>query len=156
MKTAAHWKPIGQRPHHGIQVPLFALHTQRAQGIGEFLDLMPLIDWCATIGFDTIQLLPLYDTGTDPSPYNPISSCALDPVYLSLPRLSLPSHLPRAEIKARKLDYLHTLERPNLASFVQSQPWVEEYGRFLGDAEFHCFVQSLCFAQMGAVKAYAE
>lgn len=81
------WKKIGIHPHHGIALPLSSLHSEKSCGIGEFLDLLPVIDWCSEIGFDTIQLLPLNDTGHDISPYSAISSCALDPVYLSLANL---------------------------------------------------------------------
>ncbi|MBI5273080.1 MAG: 4-alpha-glucanotransferase [Chlamydiia bacterium] len=127
MKTGAHWQKVGMRPHHGLCVPLFALRTQASCGIGEFLDLLPLIQWCPTVGFDCLQLLPLNDTGRDPSPYNPQSSCALDPVYLSLKALtahriqessSLPDplslfsrfnelpHVARNEVKSLKLQWL--------------------------------------------------
>ncbi len=92
MKTDSHWKSIGFGPHHGIALPLSSLRSQKSSGIGEFLDLLLLIDFCKKIGFDTIQLLPINDTGGDTSPYNLISSCALDPIYLSL------SALPNAEI----------------------------------------------------------
>ena len=56
----------------------------KSSGIGEFLDLIPLANWCASLGFDTIQLLPLNDSGFESSPYNALSSLALNPVYLSL------------------------------------------------------------------------
>ena len=84
MRTDPQWEKIGRRPHHGIIIPLFALHSKKSCGIGEFFDLIPLIDWCKSLKFDVIQLLPLNDSGNDQSPYNPISSCALDPIYLSL------------------------------------------------------------------------
>jgi 4-alpha-glucanotransferase len=84
VKTDSHWKSIGFKPHHGIALPLSALKSRQSSGIGEFLDLIPLIGFCKKINFDTIQLLPINDTDGDTSPYNIISSCALDPVYLSL------------------------------------------------------------------------
>lgn len=64
-----------------------------------------MIDWCKSVGFDVLQLLPLNDTGGDPSPYNPLSSCALDPVYLSL------ADLPDAGAMAAELDSFHPLSR---------------------------------------------
>lgn len=87
MKTDPHWEPIGKKPHHGLAVPISALRTKKSSGVGEFLDLIPLIDFCKEISFDVIQLLPMNDTGNDPSPYNAISSCALDPAYISLSEL---------------------------------------------------------------------
>lgn len=83
-----HWKKIGIHHHHGFCLPLFSLTSQNSCGIGEFLDLLPLIDWCKKIHADVIQLLPLNEAYyKDPSPYNAISSCALDPIYISLQSL---------------------------------------------------------------------
>ena len=82
--TKAAWDLIGLSPHHGLNIPLFSLHSKKSSGIGEFLDLIPMIDWCKEIGFDLIQLLPLNDTGFESSPYNAFSSVALHPIYLSL------------------------------------------------------------------------
>lgn len=81
------WKIIEVKPHHGINLPLFSLHTKDSCGIGEFLDLKPVIDWCAKIGFDVIQILPLNDTGPEPSPYSAISAFALNPLHISLSAL---------------------------------------------------------------------
>ena len=146
MRTAAHWEKIGFRPHHGFCVPLSALRSKISCGIGEFLDLRLLIDFCSAAGFDTIQLLPINDTGDDPSPYNPISSFALDPVYLSLAMLprakDLPKispHLPFYEIKQIKLSWLYNYFLQMFASvskeaqyqkFLQDNPWLGNYSLF--------------------------
>lgn len=86
--AAKQWQQVGVKHHHGICVPLFSLHTSMSCGIGEFLDLIPLIHWCQKIGFDIIQLLPLNDTGRETSPYSAISLMALNPIHLSLEKLS--------------------------------------------------------------------
>ena len=78
------WQKIRPIHHHGINVPLFSLYTEQSAGIGEFLDLKKLIPWVAKVGFDLIQLLPLNDTGGDPSPYNSLSAFALNPLHISL------------------------------------------------------------------------
>ncbi len=85
--TFLQWQNIGIKNHIGINLPLSALKTEKSSGIGEFLDLLPLFPWCAKLGMDIIQLLPINDTGFDPSPYNILSSCALHPIYLSLHKL---------------------------------------------------------------------
>lgn len=89
------WKMIGIKPHHGINTPLGALKTKNSSGIGEFYDLIPLINYCSEIGFDIIQLLPINDSGDDPSPYNALSSMALHPIYLSLKHLPFIHHYPK-------------------------------------------------------------
>lgn len=81
------WKKIGVKHHHGIALALSSLRSEQSSGIGEFFDLCPLIKWCKTLQMDIIQLLPLNDSGNDPSPYHLLSSCALHPIYLSLHKL---------------------------------------------------------------------
>lgn len=85
--TSAQWKKIGIKNHHGFVIPLFSLHSKQSYGIGEYLDLLPVIDWCASLGYDIIQLLPLNDTGLDPSPYSALSANALNPIHISLSSL---------------------------------------------------------------------
>ena len=63
-----HWKRIGVRHHHGLSLPLFSLRSEKSCGIGDFGDLLPLIDWAKSLGFDCIQLLPLNDTGEVQAP----------------------------------------------------------------------------------------
>jgi 4-alpha-glucanotransferase len=88
------WNRIGIYPHHGIDVFLPALRSKKSSGIGEFFDLLPLIDWCHELKMDVIQLLPLNDSDNDPSPYNPMSCCALNYLLLSLHALPHGEQLP--------------------------------------------------------------
>jgi 4-alpha-glucanotransferase len=46
--AASQWQSIGIRHHHGVVVPLFSLHIQNSCGIGEYTDLLPLIDGAVT------------------------------------------------------------------------------------------------------------
>lgn len=87
ISTKKHWDSIGFHHHHGIALPLSALHSSTSAGIGEFYDLIPMIEWCSTVGLSLLQLLPLNDSGFDASPYNALSSCALNPIYLSFSEL---------------------------------------------------------------------
>lgn len=153
MKTSLHWKKIGQKPHHGFCLPLSALRTRKSCGIGEFFDLLPLIDWCQHIGFDCLQLLPLNDTGSDPSPYNPLSSCALDPIYLSeladpqtFAPLTEAPRLERATVKQKKLQLLKARFAqtfPALSktdayqAFLQENSWLNSYAHFMSMKEAH-------------------
>lgn len=82
--AASQWRKIGIRHHHGIAIPLFSIHSAKSFGIGEYTDLPLLIDWCASIGFDIIQLLPLNDTEQGISPYSAVSAFALNPIFLGL------------------------------------------------------------------------
>ena len=110
--TSSHWDHVGVRHHHGICLSLGSLVTSKSSGIGEYLDLLPLIKWLPTTGFDLIQLLPINDTGDDPSPYMGLSAHALHPIYLSL--LSLPE----AKTLPDFLSALTPLSRLNLTPSV--------------------------------------
>ena len=78
----------------GTAIPVFSLRTASDFGIGEFSDLRPLVDWAAATGQCIIQLLPINDCTRsggwcDASPYSPISSFALNPVYIHLQDLGI-------------------------------------------------------------------
>lgn len=155
---------IGLSPHHGVATPLFSIYSETSGGIGEYLDLIPFIDFLKSISFDVLQLLPLNDTGDDPSPYNLLSTKALHPIYLkisNLPRIEKHPDLfeeaynlkdflkqPRvpyhAILKAkeaitreyfkREEGYIKELE--GFSKFVESNPWVSDYALFKGLKSF--------------------
>jgi 4-alpha-glucanotransferase len=68
----------------GVLAPLFALRREGDLGIGDIAALRELIDWAVEAGVGFVQLLPVNETGPDFSPYNAISSVALDPIYLDV------------------------------------------------------------------------
>ena len=68
----------------GVLAPLFALRTEDDLGVGDIAALRQFIDWSAQVGFKLVQLLPINETGGDHSPYNAISSRALEPTTLHL------------------------------------------------------------------------
>lgn len=152
------WEKIGIKQRHGINVLLSSLHTKKSCGIGEYLDLIPLIDWCAKVPLDVIQLLPLNDTGMDPSPYNAQSSCALHPIFLSLHALpyleemqeqesllkglrkhNLEEQVPYHLVQAHKLYFLKgyvekvkekITKLPTFRDFVRKNAWLPSYSLF--------------------------
>lgn len=76
----------------GVAVPVFSLKSNNSFGVGEFLDLKLLADWCNNVGLKMIQILPINDTRTDGSwdnsyPYKAISTKALHPIYLNLDKM---------------------------------------------------------------------
>lgn len=159
MKTQAHWEKIGFHPHHGIACPLFSLRTQKSCGIGEFFDLLLLIDWCKSLGLDVIQLLPLNDSGDDTSPYNAISSCALDPIYLSLfdlpdadplssdhTKFALFAELPRLarnEVKREKMQWLFSYFQKNFAATSQTDAYRTFVSEQSGWLKNYCLFKAL-------------
>lgn len=103
-----HWKKIGIKDHHGFCIPLFSVRSKNSLGIGDFSDLFYLIDWCFKISMDVIQLLPINEVYfKDPSPYNALSSCALDPIYISL------RDLPHVNKEKRLIDDFYKFQKLN-------------------------------------------
>jgi 4-alpha-glucanotransferase len=74
----------------GVLIPVFALRSGNDLGVGDTGGLRRFIDWAAAAGFALVQLLPINETGGDNSPYNAISSTALDPTTLELHPKVLP------------------------------------------------------------------
>lgn len=124
--SISQWEKIGFFHHIGINLPLSALRSKLSCGIGEFFDLIPLIEWCASLNIDIIQLLPLNDSASDPSPYNAISSIALHPIYLSLHKL--PFLTPDITLKIEDLQVLNASERiPFLTVLTRKMHILSEY-----------------------------
>jgi 4-alpha-glucanotransferase len=80
---ATNWKAAG------VAIPVFSIRTDSGFGVGEFLDLKPVVDWCRRVGLKLIQVLPVNDTiathtWADSYPYSAISAFALHPLYLNM------------------------------------------------------------------------
>lgn len=68
----------------GVLLPVFSVRRDGDLGIGDTRGLIEWIDLLADHGVRLLQLLPLNETGADDSPYNAISSVALEPLYLAM------------------------------------------------------------------------
>ena len=78
------------QPLAGILAPLFALRSENDLGIGDTESLREFADWALENGFRLVQLLPINETGNDHSPYNAISSVAIDPCTLAISPEAIP------------------------------------------------------------------
>ena len=86
----------------GTAIPVFSIRTEEDFGVGDFVDLRKMVDWCAATGQNVLQLLPVNDTtktGTwrDSYPYSANSSFALHPMYLRLEEVGTLSNASRME-----------------------------------------------------------
>ena len=79
----------------GLFLPLYALHTERSWGAGDFTDLGRLLAWTRELGGSAVSTLPLLasylDKPFDPSPYSPVSRLFWNEFYLD------PTALPEFE-----------------------------------------------------------
>src|SRR3990167_11184247 len=100
----------------GLLLPVFALRRKGDLGIGDTLCVEDAIDFLGRHNLGVLQILPVNETGGDNSPYNALSSIALDPLYISLvpelvPGLTaaiLAKHVPTAlaaELSAGPVQY---------------------------------------------------
>src|SRR5207249_7775971 len=72
----------------GILEPVFAIRTEDDLGIGDTEGVRQMIDWCHRHGLSIFQTLPINEVSDDNSPYNAISSLAIEPTTIALsPRL---------------------------------------------------------------------
>jgi 4-alpha-glucanotransferase len=72
----------------GLFLPLYALHTRRSWGAGDFTDLTELAAWTASMGGQVVGTLPLLaaflDQPFDPSPYTPVSRLFWNELFLDV------------------------------------------------------------------------
>lgn len=159
LPTSHLWKKIGIKPHHGFCIPLSSIRSKKSCGIGEFTDLLPLIEWCNKLNMDVIQLLPLNETYyKNISFYKALSSCALDPIYLALTdlpyvcesnklkdeivelqKLNSTDRIEYDKIRKKKFKWLQKYyelffpsfkKRKTYQLFIKNNPWLKPYSVF--------------------------
>jgi len=74
----------------GVLAPVFALRTEDDLGIGDTDGVRQMIDWCHRHHLNLLQTLPINEVSDDNSPYNAISSLAIEPATIA----TSPGHLP--------------------------------------------------------------
>ena len=175
----------------GTAVPIFSLRSAAGFGIGEFRDLHPLIDWASATGQCVIQLLPINDTTRDGSwedsyPYKPVSSFALNPMYIRLEEIGVKDDAAFCR-KRKALNKLPDIDYPAVykaktaymhkAFEVQGQIdaktaaykkfckdnayWLDEYSAFYAERDsdspdFHRWIQYHLEKQLKEEVAYAR
>lgn len=82
----------------GVLAPVFALRSKNDMGVGDVASLRAFVDWAADTGIKVVQILPINETGGDSSPYNAISSVAVDVTTID----ASPSAIPELTRQAYK------------------------------------------------------
>ena len=116
--------PSVQPRRAGILIPVFALRTAEDLGIGDIGGVRQLIDWAEDTGIGFVQLLPINATGSDSSPYNAISSVALDYLTLELTPAAVRRHLDALE--QADPDAREYIERAAVADIADDADWFVE------------------------------
>lgn len=140
----------------GTAVPVFSLRSNDDFGVGDFYDLVPLIDWVAQTGQHIIQILPINDTTmthkwTDSYPYNACSSFALHPMYLR-PNAIAPLKDKKLEKKLRaeadklnKLSHIDYEKANSLKCYYTRLLFTQLAGELKASAQYRAFVNRNAF-----------
>lgn len=109
----------------GVALPVFSIRSQQSCGIGEFTDLLGVVDLCKATGFQLLQLLPINDTNVyndfrDSYPYSAVSSFALHPQYINIDALgAMPDDMRKDYEKDR--DRLNRLEKIDVVQVMRTK-----------------------------------
>lgn len=139
------YQKFGDKKQHGIICPLFFLKTENSSNIGEYPDLKQLADFVKKTGFNVIQLLPIFDTGPESSPYSARTCYGLNPIYLALKNLEGmdkydPLYLKLYEkSESSFFDYYHiySLKMAILKKYIFSK-----LDQFRNNEELSCFINA--------------
>eukprot|EP01105_Mastigella_eilhardi_P007991 TRINITY_DN1975_c1_g1_i1.p1 TRINITY_DN1975_c1_g1~~TRINITY_DN1975_c1_g1_i1.p1 ORF type:complete len:957 (-),score=278.96 TRINITY_DN1975_c1_g1_i1:62-2878(-) len=142
--------PVGEWKGAGVALPVFSLRSDNDAGVGEFLDLLPFIDWASANRLSLLQILPINDTvarhsWTDSYPYAAISVHALHPIYVNMKAVgTLKDAALQKEIdtKAKELNAKPRVDYEavmNLKSRFYKAIYDQEGEAFLASPEFAAF-----------------
>ena len=133
----------------GVVLPVFSLRTEADFGVGDFYDIMPLVDWAVSCGLRFIQVLPVNDTTmthrwTDSYPYNANSTFALHPMYLRIDEMGTLNSADRRQFYEQKRKGLNAL--PDM-DYEQACSYKRQYTRELFEQDYTEIIESADFKQ---------
>ena len=107
----------------GTFIPLYALHSERNWGTGDFTDLEALMDWTASLEGRVVGTLPLLasflDEPLDPSPYSPVSRLFWNELYVD------PTRTPELERSASARAFLESSAALEEMKTLRSAPLID-------------------------------
>ena len=120
----------------GILEPVFAIRTENDLGVGDTDGVRQMINWCHRHHLNIFQTLPINETSDDNSPYNAISSLAIEPSTLALTPKHLPDLSPKKFSEIAKAEMLQELHVGPV-----NYPQVKALKRKLLEVAFESFVK---------------
>ena len=121
----------------GILEPVFAVRTEEDLGIGDTEGMRQMIDWCQRHQLNILQTLPINEISDDNSPYNALSSLALEPTTVAVS----PRHIPDLAAKDFERIAPATL-LTQLREGPVDYPKVKALKRKLLEAAFNSFMEA--------------
>jgi 4-alpha-glucanotransferase len=120
----------------GILEPVFAIRTEKDLGIGDTEGVRQMIDWCARHHLNILQTLPINEVSDDNSPYNALSSLAIEPVTIAISPATVPDLAPATFYELVPAALLAELRQGPV-----NYPKVKALKRQLLEAAFEIFCQ---------------
>tara|TARA_R110002096_G_scaffold403766_1_gene601293 strand:- start:847 stop:2541 length:1695 start_codon:yes stop_codon:yes gene_type:complete len=114
-------------------VPVFAIRTESDLGIGDTSGVKEMVDWLAKIGMKFLQVLPINEMAGDNSPYNAISSVAIEPTTLDVSPKKIP--------ELREEDYNRIIKEVDLAALRSGAVDYKKVRRLKSDLLWSAFHQ---------------
>jgi 4-alpha-glucanotransferase len=110
----------------GVFIPLYALHTRKSWGAGDFSSLIELMEWVGEMRGQVIATLPLLPTFLDcifePSPYLPVSRLLWNELFLDITRVPELQDCPQVQellVSAPLRDEIGVLRNSALVDYRQ-------------------------------------
>lgn len=136
----------------GVAIPVFSLRSKAGLGIGEFSDLIPLVDWASKTGMNVVQILPVNDTLAtmtlaDSYPYAAISVFALHPLYINISKVGTFINKEDQKLLANKIKELNALEVIDFEKVLESKMYflqklyAQEKASLFKDKDFLNFIE---------------
>ena len=120
----------------GVLEPVFAIRTEDDLGIGDTEGVRQMIDWCHRHRLNVFQTLPINEVSDDNSPYNALSSHAIEPATIAISPRLIP------DISTKEFE---AIARPGLLSDLRNgpvnYPAVKALKRELLEAAFESFIR---------------
>lgn len=116
--------PVSQVRGVGVNIPVFSLRSKKSFGVGDFMDLKRLVNWCRKVDIRLVQLLPVNDTSAhddwqDSYPYAAISAFALHPLYLNLEKVAGKKYAELIKKLSKKQKQLNDLPQVDYEQVMQ-------------------------------------
>ena len=107
----------------GLFCPLYALHSAKSWGAGDFSDLEALVNFTGEMGGDIVGTLPLLaaflDEPFNHSPYAPVSRFFWNEFYVDVTRIPELRRCPTAREMIQSSDFQNELEKMRAAPLIE-------------------------------------
>jgi 4-alpha-glucanotransferase len=141
----------------GLSLQLYTLKNKAGLGVGDFSDLLTLVDYCADYNMDYILLNPLHllfaDMPERASPYSPNSRALLNPLYINIDL---------SEDSKHNAKLSECLDSPSVTSLQNSHEQFIDYEKVtdikyrLFNILFEQFTASASVARRQAFRSFCE